>query len=162
MLLHNQRSAAVSWEALGHTYAWEPYGACEVPDHLVPLLKSEGFPVSTTPVPPKEKAERAAAAATEDEKAALIDKLKRELVAEKALVKEAQSATEAAEQRAASARKEADVLAEKLRASEEQLRVSKSDAEGFAKLLDESNGENEKLKQQLKVLSAQPTHGKAK
>ena len=60
MLLHNQRGAEISWE----DFSWAPYGACDVPDELVPLIKSTGFPVGVAPVPPKEKAARAAAEGT--------------------------------------------------------------------------------------------------
>jgi hypothetical protein len=154
MLLHNQRGAAISWEANGQVYAWAPYGACELPDVYVPLIKSQGFPVDVVPVPPKEKAERHAALATEAEAAQEAGKLRKALESAEALVLESKSAAEAADIRAADVRAELEKVTELLRTREEELRVSRGEAAECGKLLTEATAEIAKLKEQLALEQA--------
>ena len=153
MLLHNQRGAAITWDGEVE-YKWEPYGACEVPDVLVPLIKSTGFPVDVAPVPPKEKAERAAALTTEAESALELERVRQALASAEARAVEAKAAAEAADIRATAVRAEADAIKEELRVRTEELRSARSDAAGFEKLIVEKTAELAKLKEQLKVEQA--------
>jgi hypothetical protein len=151
MLLHNQRGASVSWEANGVVYEWAPYGACELPDAYVPLIKSEGFPVDVTPVPPKEKAERAAALATESDAAVEIESLRKAAATAEALAAEAKRAAEAADIRATAVREEADGAKERVRVLEEELRSLRADATEYESMIAAASAENAKLKEQLKL-----------
>jgi hypothetical protein len=151
MILHNQRGASVSWEANGREYKWDGYGACEVPDELVHHLKAQGFPVDTTPVPPREKAERAAAGLTEDAKTAEIERLGKELAGALALAGEAKRAAEAADIRATSARADADAANQDRLALEEQIRTLKSDTGEYEKMIAASSSEVTALKEQLRL-----------
>lgn len=151
MLLHNQRGATVSWEANGQVYEWAPYGACELPDNLVPLIKSEGFPVDVAPVPPKAKAERAAALATESEAALALQRAQKDLADALDVAQEARAAAAAADVRATAVREEADAAKERVLALEEEVRTLRSDAAAFEKLIAESSAKVAKLEAQLKV-----------
>lgn len=154
MILHNQKGASVSWEANGREYRWDPYGACEVPDELVPHLKAQGFPADVAPVPPKEKAERAAASLTDDAKTAEIEKLTKELSTAQALAGEAKRAAEAADLRATAARSEVDGLKDAVRAKDEQLRTAQTDVAEYERMLVETNTKNQDLADQLRLAEA--------
>lgn len=154
MLLHNQRGAAVSWEAHGRTYDWAPYGACDLPDDLVPLIKSEGFPVDVAPIPPKEKAERSAALMAESGAAATIEKLRSDLATAEARAQEAKAAAEASDIRATAVRAEADGAKERIRVLEEETRTLRTDATEYERMVADSSAEVVKLKEQLKLEQA--------
>jgi hypothetical protein len=154
MKLHNQKGAAISWEALGVTYEWAPYGACDVPDKLVPLLRSEGFPVDVTPVPPKEKAARAAAEQTEEAKDAEIARLAKALSSAEALVVEARAATEAAESRATAADNEAKLNAATVAELQDRVATLQRDADEFQQLLLDASKEKTQLREQLNLATA--------
>lgn len=154
MLLHNQRGALVSWEAHGRTYEWAPYGACELPDDLVPLIKSEGFPVDVAPVPPKEKAERTAALMVESDAAATIEKLRNDLANAEARAQEARAAAEASDIRATGVRAEADAAKERVRVLEEETRTLRSDSTEYERMVADSSAEVAKLREQLKLEQA--------
>lgn len=151
MLLHNQRGAPVSWEANGVVYEWAPYGACELPDNLVPLIKSEGFPVDVAPVPPKEKADRAAALATESETVAALERARKEADLADGRAREAKAAAEAADVRATGIRAELDSANEKCRVLEEQVRSLRADATEYEGMLSASSKEIAALKERLKA-----------
>lgn len=162
MLLHNQRGAPLSWEANGKTYEWEPYGACEVPDELVTHIKSEGFPVGIAPVAPKERADRAAAQATEAETSVALDKARKELGLVSTKLQDAVATAEAADVRASKAQTEADAAVAKGRALEEEARSLRKDAAEYEDLLSKSAAEIAKLKEQLKTESAKAGSPKSK
>ncbi len=151
MLLHSQRGAPLSWEANGVVYEWAPYGACELPDNLVPLIKSEGFPVDVAPVPPKEKADRAAALATESEAAAALEHARKDLDMANARAQEAKSAAEAADLRATALRADLDAATERNRVLEEEVRSLRADATEYEGMINASSKEVAKLKEQLKA-----------
>ncbi|UOF77389.1 hypothetical protein [Caudoviricetes sp.] len=155
MLLHNQRNAVISWEADGREYTWQPYGACDLPDVFVPLIRAQGFPVDVVPVPPKEKAERAAAEQTDSEMALALEAARKETAAATVLVTEAKAAAEAADQRAATVRAELDAANERVRVLEEELRSVRGDSAAYEKLLSESAAKISKLEEELKI--AKPT-----
>ncbi len=160
MLLYNQVSKPVEWEANGVDYKWAPYGSCEVPDIYVPLLKLEGFPVDSVPIPPKEKAERAAAAMSEDAKEAEIQKLKKQLSDEEARAGESKRAAEAADLRATSAREHAEKAFEKVSALEEEIRTLRSDAAEYEKMIADQSSEIARLEETLQIELAKQTLGK--
>lgn len=149
MLLHNQRGAPISWEAHGRIYRWEPYGACELPDDLVPLLKGQGFPVDVTPVPAKAKAEQAAVVLSDDAKTQEITRLRKELADAEARAAEAKQAAEAADLRGTAARADADAVQETVRVQDEQIRTLRRDADEYQKLLAEAGQEAARLREQL-------------
>lgn len=154
MLLHNQRGAVISYEFRRKVYTWDAYGACEVPDELLEFLRLEGFPVDTSPVPPREKAERAAALITDDAKTAEIEKLRKDLADAEARFGEAKRSAETAELRATAARTDADDLEDKVRGLEEQVRALKSDASVYEKMIADQTAEITNLKNALKIESA--------
>ncbi len=162
MLLHNQRGATVSWEAHGRVYEWAPYGACELPDDLVPLIKSEGFPVDVVPVPPKEKAERTAALMAESDAEATIEQLRKDLATASALAQESKAAAEASDIRASSVRDEADAAKERVRVLEEEVRTLRTDATEYERMVADASAEAVRLKEQLKLEQASRSASKPK
>jgi hypothetical protein len=162
MLLHNQRGAPLSWEANGTVYGWEPYGACELPDELVPLIKSEGFPVSVTPVAPKERANRAAEQAAEAEASVALEQARKELALVATRLQDAVAVAEASDVRASKARAEADESLAKVRALEEEARSLRKDAAEYERLLAGAAAEIAKLKEQLKTETAKGGSPKSK
>lgn len=158
MLLHNQRGSRISWEDGG--FSWEPYGACEVPDALVPLIKSTGFPVDVAPVAPREKARRAAEQLSESELEAEIEKAKKALLASEDAAGQAKAAAEAADIRAAQVRVEADQAIERTRVLEEEVRTLRADASEFEKMLSDQSTEIGKLKEALAIEHAKADQAK--
>ena len=154
MLLHNQRGASVSWEASGRVFEWEPYGSCEIPDELVPHIKAEGFPVSVSPVAPKERAERAAAEASESQQAAELVRLRKELEQAKTQLRDALATAEASDRRANAAQADADGAAVRIRTLEQEATGLRKDAAEYDRLLAESGAAIDKLKEQLKLEQA--------
>lgn len=152
MLLHNQLNAPISWEALGAVYSWEPYGALELPDELVPLIRSEGFPVDVAPVPPREKSGRAAAEAaahaTESETAKALAAAREQVNEAEERARVAKAAAEAADLRAAGLRGELDGANSQILALNEEVRTLRADAGEYEKMLSEQSTELAKLKGQ--------------
>lgn len=151
MILHNQRGASVSWEADGTVYKWEPYGACELPDNLVPLIKSEGFPVDVTSVTPKERAQIAASLASDSEVEQALEQTRKSLALAETRLLEAKSAAEAADLRAGALRTELDAASERLRVSEQELQSLRSDSGEYEKMVADGQGEIARLKERVKV-----------
>jgi hypothetical protein len=143
MLLHNQRGSRIAWEDGG--FEWEPYGACEVPDGIVDLIKSTGFPVDVAPVAPREKARRAAEQQSESELEAELEKAKKALLASEDAASQAKAAAEAADIRATQVRAEAD----RARVLDEEVRALRADATEFEKMLSDQSAEIGKLKEAL-------------
>jgi hypothetical protein len=152
MLLHNQRGSRITWEDGG--FEWEPYGACEVPDALVPLIKSTGFPVDVAPVAPREKARRAAEQHSESASEVEIEAAKKALLAAEDAANQAKCATEAADIRAAQVRVEADQAIERARVLDEEVRVLRADAPVFEKMIADQAAEIAKLKESLALEQA--------
>jgi hypothetical protein len=147
MLLHNQRGSRIAWEDGG--FEWEPYGACEVPDGIVDLIKSTGFPVDVAPVAPREKARRAAEQQSESELEAELEKAKKALLASEDAASQAKAAAEAADIRATQVRAEADQAIERARVLDEEVRALRADATEFEKMLSDQSAEIGKLKEAL-------------
>jgi hypothetical protein len=156
MLLHNQRGARVSWEAAGQVFEWEPYGACDIPDELVPHIKSEGFPVSISPLAPKERADLVAAEIEKSQQSSVIGQLRNELERTRAQLREAVATAEISDRGANAARAEADSAASRASALEQEAASLRKDAAEYEKLLAESAAELGKLREQLKLIQPKP------
>lgn len=154
MLLHNQRGAAISWDG-DVEYKWEPYGACDVPDELVPLIRATGFPVDVAPVAPREKARRAVEAASESEQTTALEAAKAALASAVDATGEAKAAAAAADARATEARKDADQFKERVRVLEEEARTLRGSATDLETLVSEKSREIGKLKQELALALTQ-------
>lgn len=153
MLLHNQLGRAVSWE----DYSWEPYGSCEVQDEHFAHMKAQGFPVDVAPVPPKQKAERAAAEMTSDAQTVEIEKLRKQVADSESVATEAKRAAEASDIRATSVRAEVEVAKDRVRVLEEENRAMRSDAGEYDKMVADLSGEVSRLKEQLQLELARQT-----
>ncbi len=162
MLLHNQRGSRIAWEDGG--FEWEPYGACEVPDGLVPLIKSTGFPVDVAPVAPREKARRAAEQQSESELEseleAELEKAKRALLASEDATTQAKAAAQAADIRATQVRADADQAIERVRVLDEEVRALRADAAEFEKMFSDQSAEIGKLKEMLALEHAKADQAK--
>jgi chromosome segregation ATPase len=155
MLLHNQTGNRLLWEALGKTFAWDPYGPCDIPDDLVEHIKLEGFPVAATPVSPKEKAQRAVESQHDGEKDAEIKRLRSSLEDAEARVTEAERAVQSAATRQAEAMQSelaatsaAELLRQKLATAKDEITEYEAMLSKAAEELDESRSRAKVLEQQ--------------
>jgi hypothetical protein len=156
MLLHNQKGAAVRWEANGVVYEWEPYGSCEVPDQWLPFLRGQGFPVDVSPVPPQTKAEDTARAEREAFESGELTKLKAQLADATARSAESAKAAELAASRETKALdrvKESEAANRTLR---DQLATARAEIAEHEKLLAESMARVTDLERQLEKQAAKP------
>lgn len=138
MLLHNQRGAALSWEANGVPYEWEPYGSCEVPDMWLPVLRGQGFPVDVSPVPPQTKADDAARAEQEAVASSQVTQLKEQLAKATASSAESAKAAELSASRETKALERLKDSEDKNKTLRDQLATAKHEISEYEKLLAES------------------------
>jgi hypothetical protein len=154
MLLHNQTSKSIQWEADGATYKWDPHGSCEVPDRWRANLRDQGFPVDVTPVTPQQRAEQSATAEREAAARSELVKLQGKLADAEARASAATKEAETAQSREEKAH--ADLKKEKARAAtlEEQLAIAKKDVAECEQLFADESAKRETLEKQLQGLKS--------
>jgi hypothetical protein len=127
MLLYNQKRHPLTWDAQGKIYEWEAFGVCDVPDDLVPHVKSQKVPVDVAPVAPEIKAavivDEQRAASRSDE----VLQLKEALRLAEADAAAARQAVESAEARKRDAEAETADAAKAIR--EEKARAAQFEAD---------------------------------
>jgi len=96
MRLFNQGSSRLRWTMGGRAFECAPYGEVDVPESLVPFIKSRGLPLDVTPLPDEVKASKKAFEAKRQAESSEVISLKRQLGESRAAEKGAKDALEVA------------------------------------------------------------------